>query len=163
MVNSAQFYVKAIILNYEQDSFVRFDEYFQSSVHYLSFKNFDFIGFDRPVDVLTKLSANETTYNHWYQWFLANIGIKTHWFQWVLLNTGYNCKQWIHFPNFSQLFSTIVFSGFLILLGRVNLIAQQKHLQQSSKEIRWVLHLKWFFVNFGEKLFIPNFKKNFSI
>ena len=48
MVNSAQFYVKAIILNYEQDSFVRFDEYFQSSVHYLSFKNFDFIGFVGP-------------------------------------------------------------------------------------------------------------------
>ena len=55
MVNSTQFYVKSIILNYEQDSFVRFDEYFQSSahylsfsVHYLSFKNFDFIGFIGP-------------------------------------------------------------------------------------------------------------------
>ena len=52
MVNSTQFYVKSIILNYKQDSFVRFDEYFQSSahylsfsVHYLSFKNFGFIGF----------------------------------------------------------------------------------------------------------------------
>ena len=41
-------YVKSIILNYKQDSFVRFDEYFQSSVHYLSFKNFDFIGFIGP-------------------------------------------------------------------------------------------------------------------
>ena len=48
MVNSAQFYVKSIILNYKQDSFVRFDEYFQSSTHYLSFKNFDFIGFVGP-------------------------------------------------------------------------------------------------------------------
>ena len=55
MVNSTQFYVKAIILNHKQDSFVRFDEYFQSSVHclsfsvhYLSFKNFDFIGFVGP-------------------------------------------------------------------------------------------------------------------
>ena len=48
MVNSAQFYVKSIILNYKQDSFVRFDEYFQSSVHCLGFKNFDFIGFIGP-------------------------------------------------------------------------------------------------------------------
>ena len=48
MVNSSQFYVKSIILNYKQDSFVRFDEYFQLSVHYLSFKNFDFIGFVGP-------------------------------------------------------------------------------------------------------------------
>ena len=48
MVNSAQFYVKSSILNYKQDSFVRFDEYFQSSAHYLSFKNFDFIGFVGP-------------------------------------------------------------------------------------------------------------------
>ena len=68
MVNSTQFYVKSIILNYEQDSFVRFDEYFQSSVHclsfsvhylsfsvhYLSFKNFDFIGFVGPSMYLQK-------------------------------------------------------------------------------------------------------------
>ena len=45
--------------------------------------------------------------------------------------------------SFSQLFSTIVFSGFLILLGRINLIAQQKYLQQSSKEIREVAMQRW--------------------
>ena len=61
MVNSTQFYVKSSILNYKQDSFVRFDEHFQLSVHclsfsvhYLSFKNFDFIGFVGPSMYLQK-------------------------------------------------------------------------------------------------------------
>ena len=44
---------------------------------------------------------------------------------------------------FSQLFPRIAILGFLILLGRVNLIAQQKYLQQSSKEIREVAMQHW--------------------
>ena len=44
---------------------------------------------------------------------------------------------------FFQLFPRIAILGFLILLGRVNLIAQQKHLQQSSKEIREIVIQHW--------------------
>ena len=44
---------------------------------------------------------------------------------------------------FFQLFPRIAILGFLILLGRVNLIAQQKYLQQSSKEIREIVIQHW--------------------
>ena len=45
--------------------------------------------------------------------------------------------------TFFQHFSKALFSGLLILLGIVNLIAQQKHLQQSSNEIREIAMQHW--------------------
>ena len=45
--------------------------------------------------------------------------------------------------TFFQLFPRIAILGFLILFNRVNLIAQQKHLQQSSKEIREIVIQHW--------------------
>ena len=45
--------------------------------------------------------------------------------------------------SFFQLFSKIILSGFLILSGTVNLIAQQKHLLQSSNEIREIVIQHW--------------------
>ncbi len=45
--------------------------------------------------------------------------------------------------TFFQLFSKIIFSGLLILLGRGNLIAQQKHLLQSPNGIREIAMQHW--------------------